>query len=115
MAEVPEPVIATEPAENENLAGTARGTLDSAGVSRRDFMGYLAIAVSGFLLPDFFITDAEAQAKGVFCAAQLNQELVNPGELTSSGGFLQGLDMTEPHLRDDALPGVYPGTRVLES
>ncbi len=110
MAEVPEPVIATEPAENENLAGTARGTLDSAGVSRRDFMGYLAIAVSGFLLPDFFITDAEAQAKGVFCAAQLNQELVNPGELTSSGGFLQGL--IDVAVENRSVTYMVPGPKV---
>ena len=73
-------------------------------------MGYLAIAVSGFLLPDFFITDAEAQAKGVFCAAQLNQELVNPGELTSSGGFLQGL--IDVAVENRSVTYMVPGPKV---
>ena len=59
--------------------------------SRRDFLGLTLAAGSGALLWPLFAPFAQAQRSGVFCAAVTGKELVNPGEIVSANGVLQGL------------------------
>lgn len=59
--------------------------------TRRGFLGMTLAAGSGALLWPVWAPLAEAQVAGAFCAAVTGKELVNPGEIPSSGGVLKGL------------------------
>jgi FtsP/CotA-like multicopper oxidase with cupredoxin domain len=70
---------------------TQQENTQSNSVNRREFMGFtFAAAVSGLLMPEV-VSDVDAQVSGAFCTAQVGQELVNPGEITSSNGTLEGI------------------------
>ena len=57
--------------------------------SRREFIRLALAAGSAVAVLPF--SELEAQVAGAFCAGITGKELVNPGEIVSSGGFLRGL------------------------
>ena len=58
--------------------------------NRREFIRLALAAGSGLAIFPMF-SSLEAQVAGAFCAGITGKELVNPGEIVSSGGFLRGL------------------------
>ena len=58
---------------------------------RREFLGFALTAASGLALAHLFPWRVEAQQAGVLCAAKPGAELMNPGEIKSAKGRLQGL------------------------
>lgn len=82
MADHLDPLHITSDAEPEDA--------QSFIANRRDFIRLALAAGSGVALWPF-LSPLEAQVAGAFCAGITGKELVNPGEIVGSGGFLRGL------------------------
>jgi FtsP/CotA-like multicopper oxidase with cupredoxin domain len=91
MADFDEPTTNQNGATELERADELSWPTSNTGTGRREFLGLALTAASGLALAQLFPWRVDAQQIGVLCAAKPGGELVNPGEIKSVKGLLQGL------------------------